>query len=368
MTGKFKQGWEDMSTAFKGMGTEIKEDWKAAGDLADRLDTLEDKEIALINSLEERKAKIAELRLQAKEETEDMNKKVKMLNDAEKLIRSVYGDQISLEKERLAIMKEQLAMQTSDPTDEQRRSVQEQEAKINALLKQQSDEIRALTKERNAANKAIDDAFKKFNSYGNIKIPQLLNQKVYDAIDKSLQGLHHTYIKLGDEISALYLVLDKVSVDAGGAFNDSIKAMSEGLGEFLGNLASGHAGISDFGKLIGTVFADMAINVGKIAIAAGLAVLGIKKALMSMNPYVAIAAGIALVALGYAIKGSLSSAASGGSGGASANTGSNSWTYDNSTKKQTEPIQIHITGELVGKGSDLVSVINYETRRKRAVT
>jgi hypothetical protein len=48
------------------------------------------------------------------------------------------------------------------------------------------------------------------------------------------------------------------------------------------------------------------ISVGKLAIATGIAMLGIKAALESMNPYAAIAAGIALVALGTAVKAKLS--------------------------------------------------------------
>jgi hypothetical protein len=57
-SGKFKQGWEEMTTAFKGMGEEIKEDWKAAGQLADAEDKLDDREIDLLNSLEKRRTKV----------------------------------------------------------------------------------------------------------------------------------------------------------------------------------------------------------------------------------------------------------------------------------------------------------------------
>ena len=53
----------------------------------------------------------------------------------------------------------------------------------------------------------------------------------------------------------------------------------------------------------------MLINVGKLAIQTGIAVAGIKAALKSLNPAVAIAAGVALVALGSLVKGKLSKAA-----------------------------------------------------------
>jgi hypothetical protein len=368
VTGKFKQGWQDMTSAFKGMGTEIKEDWKAAGQLADALDALEDKEIAMLSVQEERKTKAEQLRTQAKEETEDMNKKLALLKESKALYKLYYDEAIALETQRLALMQQQLNMQTKDPTDEQRRSIQEQILKVQQLKTAQQEQMGSYAKMINSTNKAVDDAFKKFNSYSQLKIPQLLNQKVYDNINQSLKGLHHTAISLGEEISSLYLVMGQVSIDATKAINEGLTSMAEGFGEFIGNLASGQASMGDFGKLIGTVFADMAINVGKVAIGAGMAVLGIKEALMSLNPYVAIAAGIALVALGYAIKGSLKSAASGGGSASGASSSPGSFTYDTTTTKKAAPIEVHITGKLTGKGSDLAAIIDYESNRKRILT
>lgn len=98
-----------------------------------------------------------------------------------------------------------------------------------------------------------------------------------------------------------------------GFVSDSIA----GFGEFLGKALTTGASFKDFGKVLLGSLGDLAIQVGKMAIATGIAVSGIKKALMSLNPYVAIAAGVALVALGTAVKGALSNAGSGiGSGGA----------------------------------------------------
>ena len=54
-----------------------------------------------------------------------------------------------------------------------------------------------------------------------------------------------------------------------------------------------------------SVLAGGLIQVGELAIATGIAILGIKKALETLNPYVAIAAGIALIALGSFVRGSL---------------------------------------------------------------
>jgi hypothetical protein len=358
MTGKFKQGWETMRDAFKGIGDEIKEDWKAAGDLADREDALEDKEIALINSLEARRAKVAELRLLAKEELEDNKKKVDLITQAEGLIKSVYGDEIGLEKERLAIMKAKLAIQTSDPTDDQRREVAEQEAKINRLLREQSTELKGLLREKNAALQIVNEevALEKKKAetvaitnaaINNLQMPDF-NQVISDAL-APLPKIKET--------------INNVMVDVTDTVNSALEGIAVGFGEFIGSLATGDAGLKEFGKMIGQVFADMAINVGKIAIATGFTVLGIKKALESMDPYVAIVAGIALVALGTAVKGALANVAS-GSGASSSSLGSSGY-YDTRGHgtMATQKVQIGGKVELVASGSALKGTLDLENNR-----
>lgn len=91
----------------------------------------------------------------------------------------------------------------------------------------------------------------------------------------------------------------------------TLQSFSEGLGELIGQFASGGASLSSIGNMFLTTLADMAIQVGKIAIETGVAVLAIKTALKSLNPYVAIAAGIALVAVGTLAKSKISKAGGG---------------------------------------------------------
>ena len=360
-SGKFKEGWETMKSSFRGIGEEITTDWKEAGKLADAEDALEDKEIALINSLEERRAKIADLRREAKEETEDMHKKYLLMQEAEKLTKSVYGDQISLEKERLRIMKEKLAIQTSDPTDEQRREVAEQEAKINALYREQNEQLKALLREKKEAAKyeAEQLAFQKTKAaQAKIERAEINNLKMPD--------FSQVINSVKTATAQVKSVTEKASFDLAATFNDSLGEMGVGIGEFFGKLASGDAGIEDFGNVVGETFANMAITVGKIAIGAGIATLGIKKALESLNGYAAIAAGMALVALGTAVKGSLSSVASGGSSTSSSSLSSSgsSSTYDNTHATKTT---INITGKLVAEGNDLVYVFEKESNRRKII-
>jgi hypothetical protein len=108
--------------------------------------------------------------------------------------------------------------------------------------------------------------------------------------------------------------------------NNSISNTFAGLGESIGSAMSTGANVlqaagSALLAGLGGVLTDM----GKMAIQIGVGMLGIKAALKTLNPYAAIAAGIALVALGSifsskskAIGGSMgSSSGSSGSGGSS---------------------------------------------------
>lgn len=79
---------------------------------------------------------------------------------------------------------------------------------------------------------------------------------------------------------------------------DTTSSFIEGFGELIGNATSGGASLSDIFNLMLSTIADMAIQLGKLAIGIGLAVEGIKKALSSLAGPVAIAAGVALIALG----------------------------------------------------------------------
>jgi TP901 family phage tail tape measure protein len=173
---------------------------------------------------------------------------------------------------------------------------------------------------------------------------------------------------------------------------DSIGGTFSGLGEAIGGaLAVGGNILQSSGAALLSGIADMLGQLGQLAISAGIAVAGIKAALKSLNPVVAIAAGVALVALSSVIKGRVSSlgggkSSSGGGelGGAVGISGARAmggtvmanrsylvgergpeiFTPSGhggiTPNKQVGngPIEIHITGELTGRGGDLKAVID----------
>lgn len=161
--------------------------------------------------------------------------------------------------------------------------------------------------------------------------------------------------------------LQATTIEIGREIEGVFQNMAVGIGESLGNMIAGVEGYDNAGNMVIGVMADLAVQVGQIAVGVGVATLGIKKALESLNPAVAIAAGVALIALGTAAKGALSKAAGGGGGSY------NSGVYDTrsiSSQKQMAGLQanamrVEIIGETSIKNKDIyIAYKNAESNRK----
>ena len=142
------------------------------------------------------------------------------------------------------------------------------------------------------------------------------------------------------------------------------------IGELIGDLATGGDAWGNFANTAIGAFGDMAISIGKMAISTGVATLGIKAALESLNGYVAIAAGTALVALGAAVKAGLSNIAS-GSYSSSANVataGGYGSTNMLGADFETREMKVEVTGTLRASGNELLTVIENENTRKKHTT
>jgi hypothetical protein len=100
-------------------------------------------------------------------------------------------------------------------------------------------------------------------------------------------------------------------------FAQSAVSLGVGFGEALGTALSG--GTESAGKALLAGLGGILVDMGRVMIAASPLIAGIRKALLSLNPAVALAAGIGLVAIGTALR----NAASGeGSNGRIAGAGS----------------------------------------------
>lgn len=142
------------------------------------------------------------------------------------------------------------------------------------------------------------------------------------------------------------------------------------IGELIGDLATGGDAWGNFANTAISAFGDMAISVGRMAIQTGVATLGIKAALQSLNGYVAIAAGTALVALGAAVKSGLSNVASGSYSSSSnvAYAGGYGQGGSLGADFETREMKVEVTGTLRASGNELLTVIENENTRKKHTT
>ena len=161
-----------------------------------------------------------------------------------------------------------------------------------------------------------------------------------------------------------------ISAQLESALTTSFENIGVSLGNLIGDLATGGDAWGNFTDMAISSFGDMAITVGKMAVSTGMATLGIKAALESLNGYVAIAAGVALIALGSAVKTGLSNVAS-GNYNASSNVASATGSYGAgsiNTGFESREININVTGTLRADGNQLVTVIENENKRRTVTT
>ena len=103
--------------------------------------------------------------------------------------------------------------------------------------------------------------------------------------------------------------------------------------------------------------------------ATGAATAGIKAALESLNPYVAIAAGAALIALGSAVKSGLANAAAGNYAAAASPVATSSFSNRSpSDAWNTNALTVRVEGKLVADGDQLTAVINNTNNRNSHTT
>ena len=198
---------------------------------------------------------------------------------------------------------------------------------------------------------------------GNVTTPKLtVLPQVEPEYWKDIINAQLGDITIGIGFEANTEKLHDITNEVNSLISSGVSRSAELIGNLVGTLAGGGDAWGDFKNAALSAFGDMAIAVGKIAISAGLASEGIKAALKLDNPYVAIAAGAALIALGTAVKSSLSAVASGdysAGGGAYASGGGNYSSND----YETRDIQVNVNGKLTADGDQLLAVINSTNNR-----
>lgn len=309
---------------------------------------------------------------------------------AEQAINDKYALQLPLLQERARLLKEMDDLAGSSIADVD--ATNQAQAEAIKLEGQQQDELRSLeskAKGITAANKANNKELEKhlailkqiedirgldlgvsgalgMGGAAALSSPDL----VMPAVEQFRDLL---YAQLGN---ALYfqvkLDLDKQSfVDMTQELQSLMESLAgsvgDAIGGLVGDLLTGGDAFGNFRNAALSSFGDMATAVGKMAIATGVATLGIKAALESLNGWVAIAAGTALVALGAAVKSGLSNIAA-GNYSSSAGVASGSYGSSASNDYVTRDVQVNVTGTLQADGDKLVAVLNNTNNRNDYTT
>lgn len=150
---------------------------------------------------------------------------------------------------------------------------------------------------------------------------------------------------------------------------NTLESLTESIGTLLGDLATGKDGWNDFANSAVQAFGDMAVAIGKIAIEAGTSVIALKAAMGSMSipgAYLAIAAGMALVALGSAVKAGMANIAAGNYSGGGIATSSSSSSIGGDY--ESRDVNVNVTGTLQADGDQLVAVINNSNKKSYYTT
>jgi hypothetical protein len=146
---------------------------------------------------------------------------------------------------------------------------------------------------------------------------------------KELPGvIKSTLVQIPKEINEATLLMMEALLDFNNAateiINNSIADTFAGIGNAIGSaLATGGNVLNSIGKVLLSSLGGILTNMGQMAIEIGIGLLAIKSALKSLNPYVAIAAGVALIALGsfFSSKSASIGSSRGSSGSASSSSG-----------------------------------------------
>lgn len=395
----------------------------------DTIEGIKDKQIEWKNSLSE----VAALMLTASDKSKTVQERQEAVAKAIALQKQVSGDQIAMQKTLADNIKAQndLASSSVEDMDRQRSAyaaVEDLSRDLNQRLREMTslqNEIAnsaAVTEQkwRDGVNKAIDigmTELAKFNAEME-KAMEMRDKMTMDNIaaplksmsasltgradngkglmgginldDSALKGLRQLTqfdtsavdgllskidpSKLSESFRGYYNFLDemiKATDDANKALNDAIVGGISDSFQYLANCVAGLDELSGAGMMNALLspLAEAAIKMGEIMVSAGLASEAFKS--MLTNPYTAIAAGAALIAVGAAAKAGLQAAINSATGTSyvASTVASSGYSNNSSNDRSWErEMTLHVTGTLQADGSKLVAVLNNEANRKRYTT
>ena len=193
----------------------------------------------------------------------------------------------------------------------------------------------------------LSDAFQAVTYVAGLTDEQLTEEvnKLSDQWAEGLLGMQETSKEFSAAIREILL--------------DAMEDTLNNVGTFIGDALT--LGFDTAASNLGTNMLDtlgtLVQRVGELCLAVGEGILAIDESLSSLNPYVALAAGAALVMLGAAVKSAASNLASGMGAYSSSRSLSDSYSPYSTGELETRTLNIRVTGRLLGDGRNLIGVI-----------
>jgi hypothetical protein len=326
---------------------------------------------------EKMRNEIEEYRAIAQDTSNDRATRAEAIQNAEAAIKTLYSEQKD-DLQRIATLTAQLSEKAQDDEAAEKAKVMAQKQAVAAAT-QETQQLRSLLRLKNSVLNAQEKTTKSVKEEVTeldkmlARLSSLNERNIFlDPVDAIIAPDVLTGVATTTENNALALpvkpVLDqKALVEMTSALEAGVASMSEAIGGLVGDLITGGDAWKNFGNAAMSAFADMAMSIGKIAIATGIAASGIKAAL-ELHPEAAIAAGAALVALGAAVKAGLSNVAAGSTASYGSSIASSAYSRNGSESAYGRTINVEVTGTLSANGSTLVAVLNNESNRKNYTT
>lgn len=370
LTGFDKDQQDSIANSVKEYMDKLGITYDEAQKLEKRRQALEKNRIAFIKEEADLQNKLADLRLKTEDKEKYSAMQRYLFNQKAMAVLDVLGQKRNaLAKEEYNIMVEQNALAENMNKDyEEENNLYKAMVETQTQILSQKKEMVAKNKELITQAKTLDYAIVK-NLEKNQQQAKKDGKQNYIPLTYKIE-LAPIETKPLQQFVTDYSAFDKEIFDLSDSIRNAFADIALRFGESIGELIAGTGDLSGFTNKIAEVFANMAIQVGKIAIQLGVVMMAIQGSLTFKNPFAAIAAGIALVALGTAVKASLSKVASGG--GAMGSSSGYSDTLDvrsnRSEERSSREVNLNVSGEFKLQGNTLVAAINKENRRKNLTT
>lgn len=372
-----KEERQKLSESLGNIGDDFVNRQKERLALTERQQALEKKQIewtiekAKIQTEIEQQREIAEDKVN-KTAQERLNATLK----AQELTRKLYAQETAFAQEKLDILQIENSLSESMNVDLQAEA--DLEAAIIGLEGQRASRMKELlTKQAELTNQVVKEREEreKMERLAAMKVKDKLQPLDFSGVIKDVKvtteltpEFNPKPLEKGVQEAEGYLIdFQKIATDFSNTISDAFASMIEGL-------VTGNFSLQDiFGTILGFLSESLKA-IGKALIAYGTAMDAFKKAFK--NPWVAIAAGAALVAAGSVLSGLIKKMSSGSESSASpsatfaAATVGGGGTLDlrNATSFSRGAQEIKVTGRLIGEGRQIVAVIENEYKRKGLTT